>query len=125
MEFKIDTKSTYTNIKPVTGRIDANLTDTLAEKLRETGQTVRSNYIIDLSSCQNMDADAPEALVSLHEICYSNESSLVFTGLNASLLKQMKSTDAGMILNLAPTLQEAIDIISMEILERDLFNDEA
>jgi hypothetical protein len=60
----------------------------------------------------------------LHEKCYTNEQSLVFTGINEEVNKELKAAEVDEVINIAPTVVEAIDIVSMEILERDLFNEE-
>lgn len=125
MGFKIDTKETYTGITPETGEIDANLTATLLQKCTELGQSGSLNYIIDLSNCLSLDNTSFDGFIQLHNYCYSNGQSIVFAGIKKELLKQLKQSDAGITINLAPTEKEAIDIISMEILERDLFNEES
>jgi len=125
MEFKIDTKDTYTVITPLISTIDAKLTDAIYEKCDISGQIGSSNYIIDLRQCQEIADDAFKGLKKLHEYCYNNSRSLVFTGINAVLLKTLKENGTDKLINIALTMLEAIDIISMEILERDLYNEES
>jgi hypothetical protein len=59
----------------------------------------------------------------MHENCYNNSQSLVFTGVQANVLTQLQEKELDTVLNIAPKMIEAIDIISMEILERDLFDE--
>lgn len=124
MEFKIDTKSSYILITPATGALNANLTVALREKARELTENGRNNFIIDLSNCSLADASAFPGLAEMHEDCYSNEQSLVFTHVQAPVLQTMKAEEIDTALNIAPTMIEAVDIVSMEILERDLFGEE-
>ncbi len=124
MEFKIDTKDSFTIIMPVNNRIDAKLTGALREKYAELAQKGASNFIIDLKDCVEMDGNCIEDLVTLHEECYANEQSLVYTGINKQGITVLKENETDMLINLAPTMKEAVDIISMEILERDLFREE-
>lgn len=124
MEFKIDTKDIYTLITPVSSTIDANLTGALGQKRAELGQSVSPNLIIDLSNCESADASAYDGLIRLHTDCYSEGHSLVFTGLTEPVLDDFKKNNIDTALNITPTLIEAIDIISMEMLERDLLNEE-
>ena len=124
MEFKIDTKPTYIQLTPITNHVDANLTDALSQKCKELTESGSQNFIIDLSNCTMAEKDAMEPLVELHAECYSNGQSLVFTGVQGEVQQLMKDTETDMAFNIAPTHQEAVDIISMEILERDLFNEE-
>ncbi|MBL7682494.1 MAG: STAS domain-containing protein [Flavipsychrobacter sp.] len=124
MEFKIDTKPTYTVITPVDARIDANMTAALGQKCEELATSGTSNYIIDLQHCTSGDNTSFDDLVQMHENCYNNSQSLVFTGLQNGVMQQLQELELDNVLNIAPQMIEAIDIISMEILERDLFNEE-
>ncbi len=124
MEFKIDTKDNFTVIIPVADDLNAALADNIAAKCEETRQNGSNNFIIDLQHIKNADQPGLELLVKLHEDCYSNERSLVFTGLSAAVMNEMKVNETDLLLNVAPKMIEAIDIISMEILERDLLSEE-
>ncbi len=124
MEFKIDTKDTFTVIIPQSGSINANLTGALLQKCEEMRQSGSKNYIIDLRNCTTIENDAIESLVGMHEELYSAEQSIVFTGISDSILEVLRKEEVHYIINIAPKMQEAIDIISMEILERDLLSEE-
>jgi anti-anti-sigma regulatory factor len=124
MEFKIDTNPTYIQITPVSNVLNANLSGELRQKWTEYTQSGSQNFVIDLKNCTTAEKDAFEGLIELHADCYSNGQSLVFTGVQDEVMQLMKETETDMAINLAPTRQEAVDIISMEILERDLFNEE-
>ena len=124
MEFKIDTKTSYTIVKPLTDRINAALTEAIRQKQAELGQSVSQNLIVDLSGCSIYDDTTLPALMVLHEDFYSNNHSLVFTGMAEDIAQQLQTDKEEQSINIAPTMAEAIDIISMDILERDLFNEE-
>ena len=124
MEFKIDTKSSYLLITPVSNHLDANLTAALRQKCRELTENGRNNFIIDLHNCLDGDKSSFIGLTELHEDCYSNEQSLVFTNVQPDVLQALKAEELDTALNISPTLIEAVDIVSMEILERDLFGEE-
>ena len=124
MEFKIDTKASYTHISPLSARLNANMAAAITQKCTELTNADSQNFLIDLVNCQDADADAFDELVALHDQCYADGQSLVFTNINDKVMTAFKDADADEVLNIAPTEIEAIDIISMEILERDLFNEE-
>jgi anti-anti-sigma regulatory factor len=124
MEFKIDTKPTYLAITPVTNHLDANLADALRQKCKELTESGSHNFIIDLHNCLDADKASFESMAALHEDCYEHSHSLVFTGVQEEVMNILKKEGVDEILNIAPQMAEAIDIISMEILERDLFNEE-
>jgi anti-anti-sigma factor len=124
MEFKIDTKDTFTVITPVAKELNAQLADNIAAKCEEIRQNGSSNFIIDLQNATTADQHGLDALVKLHEDCYGNDRSLVFTGATAEVMRVMKENETDLLLNVAPKMIEAVDIISMEILERDLLGEE-
>ena len=124
MDFKIDTKDTFSVITPLTGGINANLAVELAAKIEELRQNGSKNYIVDLGQVNVMGNETLQGLVELHEACYGNEESLVFTGVSANVMRLLKADETDLLLNIAPKMAEAIDIISMEILEREMFGEE-
>lgn len=124
MEFKIDTKPVYSLFTPVATSLSANLADAIYKKWTELLNNDNKNVIVALDGCTQVEDDAAEALLKLHTRFYESGSSLVLTGLQPALLQSLKDHESYDILNLAPTMAEAIDIVNMEILERDLFNEE-
>ena len=123
MEFKIDTKPTYTVITPETGDLSVNLAGEMRQKVIEATETDSHNFVIDLSQIENMDMASGNELLDLHNELYHKGCSLVFTAMNERVMNTMKKGQYHLSLNLAPTLIEAVDIISMEVLERDLLGE--
>ena len=109
MEFKIDTKDTFTTIIPLEKNLSAKMTGDLLDKCEEMRQRGSNNFVIDLQHCSEMEPEAIDGLVALHEDC---------------IMSLLKSNESDLLLNIAPKMEEAIDIISMEILERDLLSEE-
>lgn len=124
MEFKIDTKRTYTHIMPVTERVDANLTGAIRQKWNNTGQSGSLNLIVDLQGINLIADNALEELRALQEDFKKNRQSIVFMGLPEQHASHFKQAGEEMSVNIVPSLAEAVDIVNMEILERDLFDGE-
>lgn len=120
MDFKIDTKENYSIIRLPQTVLDANMAEELAAACRQLSQNGSLNYIVDLALVPAASSDSLDALSALHEACYGQDQSLAFTQYNEAVLETFRVAGAQDVLNLAPTLQEAIDIISMEGLERML-----
>ena len=124
IQFKIDTKDTFSVIVPIFDKISANLTGAIGEKCREMRQSGSNNFIIDLENCKTIDKTCVSELIALQGASYDMDLSFVYTKANDGITKTIRDEDEDFIINLAPRMDEAIDIISMEILERDLFNEE-
>jgi len=105
---------------PVGSNLNAEMADNLLEQCTTLAEQGSQNYLIDLSACQTAEPAAFEGLGALHEMCYGNNQSVVFTAYNDAIKAAAKAAGIDDMLNMAPTDAEAIDIISMEGLERDL-----
>ncbi|MEO6834267.1 MAG: STAS domain-containing protein [Chitinophagaceae bacterium] len=125
MDFKIDTTDTYVHIGVPAAALDEIMAAALEERVGQLTYYGSNNFLIDLSACQSADENGFEALATWHEQLYSEGRSLVFTGLQPGVLAVAKEAQLDGALNIAPTEIEAVDIISMEILERDLFGEES
>ncbi|MFT4062526.1 MAG: hypothetical protein QM642_09240 [Edaphocola sp.] len=123
MTFKIDTKPTYTVITPETAIMDVNLAAALRQKVEELAAGNSQNFVMDMHLVGQIDMAAGAAMVQLHHDAYSNGCSLVWTALTEAGMQTMKKGQYHLSLNLAPTLAEAVDIISMEVLERDILGE--
>lgn len=124
MEFKIDTKDTFAVVTPITNTINVSFAEKLAAQLQNIRQNGSNNIIVDLQHIQSADKNGLSKLVALHEESYAQNSSLVFTEAGTNLWNDLKVNETDLLLNIAPKMIEAVDIISMEILERDLLGEE-
>jgi anti-anti-sigma regulatory factor len=124
MDFKIDTKDFFTTIMPLKVEKRANLAGELREQLEKMRQTGSKNFIINLQECNELPEDIAGGFLNLHEEVYAMEHSLVFTGISKEGIAILKENETDLLINLAPSMAEAVDIISMEILERDLLGEE-
>ena len=124
MDFKIDTKDSFTTIMPLETGISAKMTGELVVMMEEMRQSGSKNFIIDLQHCLEIDENVVHELIALHEESYGQEQSLVFTNIKDKVLSVLKKNESDLLLNIAPTMIEAIDIVSMEILERELLGEE-
>lgn len=123
MEFKIDTKATYTVITPETELLSANLAGNIRQKVEELEVLGSHNFLINLEYCSGMETAAGNILQDLHQYIYNQEASIVFTSLRENVLQVMKQEQLHLSLNLTPSMIEGVDIISMEVLERDLLKE--
>lgn len=123
MEFKTDAKTNYTLVQVEQGSLNAKMAVALRQKVEDLVNNNSRNFIIDLKLQPEIDLEAGSLLLDLHHHLYENGHSLVFINLQEAVLQSMKKEQLHLSLNLSPTLIEAIDIIGMEILERDILNE--
>jgi len=123
MEFVTETKPTYTIIY-----VDAAiLTPALGEELRLKTEELKAagtlSLIVNLKKLPDMETAAGNVLMEIHNYIYENEGSLVFAESSDNVLQKLKKEQFHLSLNLSPTMAEAVDILSMELLERDLLKE--
>ncbi|GAA4448128.1 hypothetical protein [Rurimicrobium arvi] len=124
MQFKTETKDQYTLISVQNGSLDAGAAAELADMCEKLSAQGSRNYIVDCAVCQEVSADFIEPACELSASVYETGKSFVLANTPSELTALLKQQDAIDLLNCAPTFAEAVDIISMEILERDLFDEE-
>jgi hypothetical protein len=124
MTFKYETKNQYTTIWLLEDHLNAHLAEKLSVQIRQLVQEGSCNFLVELNPNAQVDDLFVEKMITIGSECYEQAHSFVLSQANKSFIEIVKSLDAIDALNYAPTSQEAIDIISMEILERDLMNED-
>ncbi|CAL1516839.1 STAS domain-containing protein [Chitinophaga sp. MM2321] len=121
MKFKIDTKEKIVVFCPEESVLDANLSDQFVTTLTTLPELETRNLILDMALVGEMDTAGIQAILTVYAHMYDNHLSCAITGLNNTLTLQFKATDNDM-LNIAPTMAEAVDLVMMEELERELLD---
>lgn len=80
--------------------------------------------IVAINEVENISIDACHGLAAIHHKIYEAGNSIAFTEPSELVYKKLKQEQLHLVMNICPTMQEAIDIIHMEILERDLLGEE-
>lgn len=119
MKFKIDTKEKLVIISPEFPSLDANMAGELLEITVSSPIHVDQNLVLDLHSVQSASPEGVEAILAVYQHAYGANHSCVLTGVAPSLSAQLQAAYTD-FLNITPTLSEAIDIVMMEELEREL-----
>lgn len=124
METKIIVSETYKTVKIECEVLDVAEAQQLQALLEEQLANDSKCIIVNLEDVQNISAAVGQYFEQLHNLFYQNEGSLVFAKPSESVHKRIKQEQLHLIINVCPTMEEAVDIISMEILERDLMNED-
>ncbi|SHL96143.1 STAS domain-containing protein [Chitinophaga sp. CF418] len=123
MEFKIDTKEKILVVQPQITTLDANLSARFTKEVSELPDLEGRNLILDMALVENADDTGLKAILTVYHQQYDTGMSCALTGLNSTLTNAIKAADET-VYNLAPTMLEAIDLVMMEDLERELMQDE-
>ena len=123
MRLVIDKQDKYTLICPEEPRIDSLLAPELkSEVVYQNAEGARS-IIMDLTHVNYIDSSGLSAILVANRLCKNHNGSFVLTGLQEPVKKLIEISQLHSILNVVPTLSEAIDLVFMEEVERE-FDDE-
>jgi len=123
MEFKIDTKEKILVVQPQISELGANLSARFTNEVSELPGLEGRNLILDMELVENADASGIKAILTVYHQQYDSGRSCALTGLNSTLTNAIRTADETVV-NLAPTMLEAIDLVMMEDFERELLQDE-
>ncbi|HET9745805.1 MAG TPA: STAS domain-containing protein [Chitinophagaceae bacterium] len=129
MQVKTDTKEKFHVITvtdaTLTADMAAELSDLLLSYLqndaRLPGRHVK-NVILNMKELQSLDEIAAEKLVKLQQIFYEKNSSFVICEITKPVEDFLDSVNLLEMMNTTPTESEAMDIVQMEEIEREMFD---
>ena len=120
MKFSIDKNEQYT----VFSLLEENLNSLMAPSLKAEFIIYRNeginNFILDLSNVKFIDSSGLSAILTANRL-WKDYGSFVITGVDhASVQKLFEISQLNSVLEIIPTIQESIDFVMMEELEREL-----
>ena len=123
MSFNIDTKENFNVITSLFDVFDSQTFNDMTVFLEEN-DSLGTNLIFDISKTNEMDTAAMQLLSTFQEGYYALGKSFVLCCNNEDLYQEFQTLFPTDTINITPTQAEAIDIVSMEILERELLSGE-
>lgn len=122
MKFSVDKHEKYVVFKLNEDKLNSIITPMLKSELILLNAEGIRNIILDLSEIKYSDSSGLSAILLGHRLCKGGEQegTFVLTGISPSVEKLIKISQLENVLNLVPTVDEAIDYIFMEEIERDL-----
>lgn len=120
MMVKIDTREKFHVITINEEGLSANMTDKMDKVLLPLLETEVKNVIVNLVDTQSLDNAAAEHLLDLQHVFNDSGASFVVCELQAAVRQTLDKSGLLNKLNHTPTESEAMDIVHMEEIERDL-----
>lgn len=119
MQFKIDTKEKIVLFRLEEPELNANLSAELEDTISGIGELEGKNLVLDLRSLQSIDEKGLKAIFAVYNRQYERGLSAAVAHLQPALAAALGEKYPEM-LNVVPTESEAIDMVMMEDLEREL-----
>ena len=119
MSHSIDKQEKYTIVTVTAPKLDAQIAPGLKTDLVVLKSEGTKNMIIDLSETRYCDSSGLSAILIANRLCKEAHGTLVICGIQESVMKLITISQLDSVLNITPTLAEAIDFIFMDEIERD------
>jgi len=124
MQVKTNTKERFHVITVTDPTLTADMAAELSDLLLAYLQNDVKNLILNLKELQSLDEIAAERLVKLQQNFYEKNSSFVICELQKQVEEFLDNVNLLEVMNTTPTESEAMDIVQMEEIERDLLDEE-
>lgn len=123
MKFTLDRHEKYNTIKFNEEKLDTTISAELkSEFLTIQGQGI-SNMIVDLSEVKYIDSSGLSALLVGNRIFTDAGGSFILSGVSDHAMKLIKISQLDKVLEILPTVEEAVDMVFMNEIEQGLEGD--
>lgn len=120
MKFTVDKHEKYVLIKLNENKLNSLVSPQLKSELILTNSEGQRNIILDLSNVKYSDSSGLSSLLVGHRLCKNSEGTFILTGINDNITRLISISQLENILTIVGTVDEAIDLIFMEEIEKQL-----
>ena len=101
-------------------KLDAIYAPELKSELILQNRSTQRNIIVDLSATKYIDSSGLSALLVGQRLCRDANGTFVVCGLQETVKKLISISQLDSVFKITPTLNEAIDLVYMEEVEREI-----
>jgi anti-anti-sigma factor len=124
MKYRIDKQELYSILTLDEENLNSTIAPGLKSDLIFLNQEGVRNLILDLSNVRFVDSSGLSAILTGHRM-WKDTGALILAGnLHPMVIKLIEISRLESILVMIPTVEEAIDYVKMEALERELHGEE-
>ncbi len=120
MNFVADQKEKLVYITSNVEKLDAIYAPELKSELVLQNRNTQRNIIVDLSATKYIDSSGLSALLVGQRLCREANGTFVVCGLQETVKKLISMSQLDSVFKITPTLSEAIDLVYMEEVEREI-----
>lgn len=120
MKFAVEPKDKLVVISTNVEKLDALQAPELKSEIVLQNKAGIRNLVLDLSSTRYIDSSGLSAILVANRLCRDANGTCVITGMQEAVKKLVSLSQLESILKITPTVNEAIDLIYMEEIEREL-----
>jgi len=123
MKFSVDKHEKYVLVKLNESKLNSSITPQLKSELILMNTEGQRNIVLDLSMVKFADSSGLSSLLVGHRLCKNADGVFILVGLNSSVARLITISQLDNVLTVVNTSDEAIDLIFMEEIEKDLKNE--
>ncbi|MFN4122360.1 MAG: STAS domain-containing protein [Flavobacteriales bacterium] len=113
----------YTILRIHADKLDTLIAPELKSEFLLTNSEGVVNIILDLSDTKYCDSSGLSSILVANRLCKNGNGTLILAGLQPTVQKLITISQLDTVLNIVPTVSEAIDFMFMESIEKDLENE--
>lgn len=120
MKFTVDKHEKYVLLKLNESKLNSLVTPQLKSELILINTEGQRNIIMDLSQIKFADSSGLSSLLVGHRLCKNASGVFILSGLNDAVSRLIAISQLDNVLSIVPTTEEAIDLVFMEEVEKQL-----
>lgn len=124
MNFQIEKKEKYTLIKVNIEKLDNNVSPSLKSELVVLTTEGVKNIVMDLTAVRYCDSSGLSAILVANRLCKNANGSFVLCSIQEAVKKLISISQLDSILKITNTIDEAVDFVVMEEVDRELGEDD-
>jgi anti-sigma B factor antagonist len=123
MKFTVDKQDKYTILRLQEAKLNSLISSDLKAEFVLLNQEMQNNVIVDLSETQYCDSSGLSAILIGYRLCRNAGGIFVLAALQDHVRKLISISQLDNMLVITPTVNEAIDFIFMDEVEKHLHKD--
>jgi anti-sigma B factor antagonist len=120
MKFSVDKHEKYILIKLDENKLNSLVSPQLKSELILTNTEGQRNIILDMSGVKYADSSGLSSLLVGHRLCKNAGGVFILTGINDAVSRLLTISQLDTVITIVPKVEEAIDLIFMEEIEKEL-----
>ncbi|MRX48725.1 STAS domain-containing protein [Pedobacter puniceum] len=120
MKFSVDKHEKYVLIKLNESKLNSLVSPQLKSELILSNTEGQRNIILDMSGVKYADSSGLSSLLVGHRLCKNSDGVFIITGINEAVSRLITISQLDNVMTIVPKVEEAIDLIFMEEIEKEL-----
>ena len=120
MKYTIEKTDKYSLLQLHEEKLNSTVSPDLKSELVKMNAEGFKSIILDLSDVKYADSSGLSSILVGNRLCENEGGIFILAGVNDHVLKLVKISHLDTVLNLLPTVEEAVDAVFMNELEKNL-----